>query len=148
MKLYLDNCCYNRPYDDQSQAVISLEAQAKIKIQEEITTGKHVLVSSYVEIFENNQNPYESRRESISAFLEKNTSEYIGNNRVLQISEIANEVMESGIKEFDALHVACAIYANCDYLITTDKRLLKYSSDSIAVINPVDFIRLEGSDNE
>lgn len=148
MKLYLDNCCYNRPYDDQSQAVISLEAQAKIKIQEEITTGKHVLVSSYVEIFENNQNPYESRRELISAFLEKNTSEYIGNNRVLQISEIANEVMESGIKEFDALHVACAIYANCDYLITTDKRLLKYSSDSITVINPVDFIRLEGSDNE
>ena len=25
MKIYLDNCCYNRPYDDQSQLRISLE---------------------------------------------------------------------------------------------------------------------------
>ena len=30
LRIYLDNCCYNRPYDDQSQIRISLEAQAKI----------------------------------------------------------------------------------------------------------------------
>jgi len=29
LKIYLDNCCYNRPYDDQSQLKVSLEAQAK-----------------------------------------------------------------------------------------------------------------------
>ena len=33
LRIYLDNCCYNRPYDDQSQIRISLEAQAKIFIQ-------------------------------------------------------------------------------------------------------------------
>lgn len=30
MKIYLDNCCYNRPYDDQSQVRIQLETQAKL----------------------------------------------------------------------------------------------------------------------
>lgn len=33
MKVYLDNCCFNRPYDDQSYLKISLESQAKLKIQ-------------------------------------------------------------------------------------------------------------------
>ena len=36
MRLYLDNCCYNRPYDDQSTTTVSLEAQAKLKVQEMI----------------------------------------------------------------------------------------------------------------
>lgn len=36
MRIYLDNRCYNRPYDDQSQLRISLEAQAKLHIQEMI----------------------------------------------------------------------------------------------------------------
>lgn len=30
MRIYLDNCSYNRPYDDQSQLRISLESQAKL----------------------------------------------------------------------------------------------------------------------
>jgi len=34
MKVYLNNCCYNRPYDDQSYLKISLEAQAnEIKLR-------------------------------------------------------------------------------------------------------------------
>jgi len=35
-RLYLDNCCFNRPYDDQTNINIHLEAQAKIFIQNEI----------------------------------------------------------------------------------------------------------------
>jgi hypothetical protein len=33
MKVYLDNCCYNRPYDDQENLPVSLEAQAKLYVQ-------------------------------------------------------------------------------------------------------------------
>ena len=32
VKIYLDNCCYNRPYDDQSQMRIYLETQEKMPI--------------------------------------------------------------------------------------------------------------------
>ena len=49
----------------------------------------------------------------------------------------------------DASHLACAIISGCDYFITTDKRLLKYKTDEIKVINPVDFIRIrEDDDND
>ncbi len=36
VRVYLDNCSYNRPYDDQSQMRIHLETQAKIHIQDMI----------------------------------------------------------------------------------------------------------------
>jgi len=44
----------------------------------------------------------------------------------------------------DALHVACAIEAQAEYFLTTDKALLrKMAHDNIIqVIDPVDFIRI------
>jgi hypothetical protein len=36
MLIYLDNCSYNRPFDDQNQIRISIETEAKIYIQEQI----------------------------------------------------------------------------------------------------------------
>ena len=53
MKVYLDNCCYNRLYDDQSQLRISLESQAKINIQDMIKDKEIELASSYVLLYEN-----------------------------------------------------------------------------------------------
>ena len=35
-RIYLDNCCFNRPYDDQANLNVHLEAEAKIFIQNEI----------------------------------------------------------------------------------------------------------------
>ena len=30
--IYLDNCCFNRPYDDQEQITVRLESEAKLEI--------------------------------------------------------------------------------------------------------------------
>ena len=58
---------------------------------------------------------------------------------------MANEIMETGVKFKDACHVASAIFAGCEYFISTDKRLLKYKSPEIKLITPIGFIeRLEG----
>ncbi|MBR6014313.1 MAG: hypothetical protein IK062_11135 [Selenomonadaceae bacterium] len=65
MRIYLDNCCYNRPYDDQTQLKISLETQAKLLIQDCIKNNKFQLVSSYILIFENAKNPYSGKKFSI-----------------------------------------------------------------------------------
>ena len=62
MKIYLDNCCFNRPYDDQSNIRIRLETEAKSYIQNLIKEGKVRLVWSYILDFENAQNPFEERR--------------------------------------------------------------------------------------
>lgn len=48
MKIYLDMCCYNRPYDDQSQLKIFLETQSKLHIQALIRDKKLKLITSYM----------------------------------------------------------------------------------------------------
>ena len=77
MRVYLDNCCYNRPYDDQSQLRISLETQAKLRIQDMIRDKELDLASSYVLLYENSKNPYELRKGSIRSFVKDHISVYI-----------------------------------------------------------------------
>lgn len=141
MKVYLDNCCFNRPYDDQSYIRISLETQAKLYIQDLIRTKKIELVTSYVLWYENSQNPYEMKRAAISQFIQKHSTEYIDSDKAWIIKSKSEEILKTGIKVKDAYHVACAVYASCDCFITTDDRLLKYRTDKILMLNPVDFIR-------
>ncbi len=35
-RLYLDNCCFNRPYDDQTHLLVQLETEAKLFVQHAI----------------------------------------------------------------------------------------------------------------
>lgn len=67
-------------------------------------------------------------------------SGYAGIERDEEISTIAKQIMETNIKQQDAYHVASAIYAGCSFFITTDIHLLKYKTDNIRLINPIDFI--------
>ena len=65
---------------------------------------------------------------------------YVSDNKLSEIETIACEIQDTGIKKMDSWHVSCALIANADYFLTTDKRLLKYKTDSIKMINPIDFI--------
>ena len=40
MRVYLDNCCYNRPFDDQAQLRIRLETEAKLEIQTQMRMNR------------------------------------------------------------------------------------------------------------
>jgi hypothetical protein len=66
MKLYLDNCCFNRPFDDQSHLRIRLETEAKMRVQEEIRSGSFELVWSYILDYENSKNPFRERKDQIA----------------------------------------------------------------------------------
>lgn len=70
MKIYLDNCCYNRPFDDQTQMKIHLETQAKLYIQAKIKEGAYDLVWSYILDYENGKNPYDEKRLAIAPWKE------------------------------------------------------------------------------
>ena len=48
IKIYLDNCCYNRPFDEQNQDLIRLETKAKLVIQNRIRQGLYSLVWSFI----------------------------------------------------------------------------------------------------
>lgn len=69
MRVYLDMCCYNRPYDDQTQFKVAMEAQSKIHIQNLIKNGELELVGSYTLDYEASKNPFEMRRRSIVQFI-------------------------------------------------------------------------------
>jgi len=149
LRIYLDNCCFNRPYDDQSQLRISLETQAKLHIQGLIVSDQFELTSSYMLDYECSRNPHEMRRTTIRSFLDKNTVVYLDEaDYKEQVDELAKEITATGVKSADAIHTACAILANCDYLLTTDDRLLKYKSERIEIIDPIEFIKRIGGEND
>ena len=141
MKIYMDNCCYNRPYDDQSQIRIYLETEAKLYIQEQIRICEFELVTSYMLEYENGKNRFSHKKKAIAEFMDTNESYYVGIERQVEAREIAEQIMKSGIKSADALHVSCAILAGCDYFITTDDRLLKFHTLEINIVTPGEFIR-------
>lgn len=58
MKIYLDNCCYNRPYDDQLQMRIHLDTEAKLHIQDMVKNNELELVTSYMLDYENAKNRF------------------------------------------------------------------------------------------
>lgn len=140
MRIYLDNCCYNRPYDDQTQISVSLEAQAKLHIQDLIQKREFELVASYMLRYECSQNPFEMRRDAIFSFIDRNVSAYVGLERKAEIESRAQKIQATGVKFKDACHVASAIFAGCSYFISTDKRLLKYKTDEIKMVTPIEFL--------
>ena len=145
VKIYLDMCCFNRPYDDQQQTRIHLESLSKLHLQKMITEGELDFVWSFVLEYENSKNPFQLRKETIRKFSYR-CVQYIDESHANYITKTAKTIMKSGVKEKDALHVACAIFASCDYFLTTDDRLLKYRTSQIKIINPTQFINnMEGN---
>ena len=140
MRIYLDNCCFNRPFDDQKQTRIRLEAEAKLCIQEHVRDGRLELVWSYILDFENEANPFEERRTTISAWRQYATVDMEETPAILQQ---ANSLVGVGLKAKDALHLSCAILGGCACFVTTDDAILKRGKDveSIAIIDPTSFVR-------
>ena len=140
IKIYLDNCCLNRPFDDQTQLRIELEAKAKLKIQDEIQRGNLVLVWSYILDYENSRNPFEDRKKQIYKWKQISS---ICLQESKDIITIASKLNKMGIKKYDALHIACAITSNCDYFLTTDDKVLKKAKliEAVRIIDPFGFIK-------
>jgi predicted nucleic acid-binding protein len=139
LNIYLDNCCYNRPYDDQTQLRIELETKAKLFIQNLIVVGKVDLTTSSLSVLENKKNPYSDRRFSIQDFFRY--SQRTATSSAECFAEAEN-LKAKGLKTYDAIHLSFAILSACDYFITTDDRLLKCQDDRIQIIDPQNFMRI------
>jgi predicted nucleic acid-binding protein len=121
---------------------IKLETEAKLFIQQGILKGDYELVWSYILEFENNQNKFEDRRNTIYDWKKIAKMHCVENDSLLQYSENLKKMQ---IRTKDSLHIACAVDAKSDYFITTDKQLFKLKLKEIKIINPLNFINeLEG----
>src|SRR4030067_2700722 len=101
MRIYLDNCCFNRPYDDQSQLGIRLESDAKLYIQDRIRKGDIELSWSYVLEYENSLNPYDERRLEIALWRPLAQKDVTESQELL---DLMRRYVKLGFKPLDALH--------------------------------------------
>jgi predicted nucleic acid-binding protein len=146
MKIYLDHCAYNRPFDDQSNVKNQLETTAKLYIQDQIKQEKYDLVWSYMSDFENNNNPNIENKNSIQQW--ENIAKYKCKSSE-SILKYGKQIEQLKIRPNDALHISCAIESQCEYFITTDGGLTNKTIDGIKIKNPVDFvIEMEGKNED
>jgi predicted nucleic acid-binding protein len=129
--IYLDVCCLNRPFDDQTQERIRLEAEAVRLILERCQSGEWQLLGSEVIDEELEQTPIEDRKEQMklcvsSATIKINGTELLRNRAI--------EIVRLGFKAFDASHIAFAEAGNADVLITTDDRMLRLARRHIDLL--------------
>ncbi|MGA2031158.1 MAG: PIN domain-containing protein [Thermoguttaceae bacterium] len=140
MRVYLDNCCLNRPFDDQAQARVRLEAEAKLEIQQRIKHNKGIeLVWSYMLDFENQANPFGERRELVALWKTEAAVDVEQSDAIIQQ---AREIAGRGLRAKDALHVACAMAAGCEFFLTTDDIVVERMRGfaGIAVMDPTQFV--------
>jgi predicted nucleic acid-binding protein len=138
LRIYLDICSYNRPFDSQSQIKVRLETEAKLYIQTGIREKKYTLIWSYMLDYENENSPYEEKKKAITPWREIADSYCPSSDDILSTGQ---KIMGYGIKAKDSLHIACAIKSSCAYFITTDNSLTNKTIPNIKVINPIDFLR-------
>jgi predicted nucleic acid-binding protein len=148
MLIYLDICCFNRPFDDQSDLLVRLQTEAKLYVQEMIRGGSLSLIWYSVMELENAVNPDMNRKLAVGEWKKIGFVDVPVSRRV---EGIAGTLARIGVKPMDALHAACAMEAEAEYFLTTDKALLRKMAkyDHLRVVDPVDFIRvLKETQNE
>ncbi len=143
MRVYLDNCIFNRPFDDQSSDRIRSETEAIRIIFDKVSDGSIDIVWSSVLAFEIEQNPHRDRLEWIAAWEVYAIVDVEETESVLAEAKI---LLEFGLKKLDAIHIASGGLGLADYFVTTDDRILKKASliSSIKICGPQDFINRIG----
>ena len=143
MRLYLDICCLNRPFDEQSQERVRLESEAVVYVLASIQGGKNRLVGSTILDFENSRNVNIDRQNRVRRVLElAKTYVEIGE----QESHRAMAIAAMGFHANDAMHIACAESGGASYLLTTDDGFLRkgtrYKANlEVEIFNPIDWVR-------
>ncbi len=142
LKLYLDNCCYNRPFDDLTNSKNYIESQAIIVILDLYKKKTVDIYKSKILDYEISQMKDITKKNKILDVYSSLKSNYIDTTN--EIIDRAEELKKYNIKDKDALHIAYAEYGNLDYFITVDKILInsisKVKDLKIKVINPIEFI--------
>jgi predicted nucleic acid-binding protein len=141
--IYLDVSCLNRPFDDQAQMRIRLEAESVTLIFSRIDSGQWEQASSEIAEIEIDAMPDADRRRRVQTLLPDEADRISLSPSVFDRAVILEPL---GFKGADALHIACAEEAKADVLLTCDDRLLRAAQRQVdhlkvRVANPLDWIK-------
>jgi predicted nucleic acid-binding protein len=143
VKIYLDVSCLNRPFDDQGQVRVRLEAEAVTMILEECEIGDWQQVSSQMAKIEIAAMPDADRRARVFLQLPAEAD-------VLELSSeifARGKTLESyGFKAADAVHVAAAEALDADVFLSCDDRLCRLAKRrrnelKVKVANPLEWLK-------
>ncbi len=145
MRVYLDACALNRPFDDQSQLRVRLEAEAVRVVLEMFRRGDHEWVGGDVLNHETSRMPDAERR---AAILELLTHVQHQATVTENVEKKARLYHAQGVGVFDALHLAQAEDFGCDVLLTTDDNFVNRSrkltpASSTRVVNAAAWVAEE-----
>jgi predicted nucleic acid-binding protein len=87
--------------------------------------------------YEISSNPFYDRR---IAFLYWKNVAVVDIDPMAEILDKGKDFSQKNIKRKDALHIACAIKAECEYFLTTNSKILNKNIPEIKLINPLDFL--------
>ena len=141
-RIYLDACCLNRPFDDQTQPRIALETQAILTILGQCRSGLWKLIASTALDEELDQTSDIERLKNVKTILafakiKVISSQFIGRR--------STELQKLGFSGYDATHIASAERSQANIFLTTDDRLIKKSQNNTELIhveidNPVQWL--------
>lgn len=137
MRIYLDNCCFNRPYDDLDNDMVRMEAEAVISIISKCESGKWELCGSDILLDEIDNSTNFVKTQKVLLLYQAATKHI---NITAGIIKRAKDIEYLGAKPYDALHLASAEAANADVFLTTDRKLIKAvkkASIQVKVENPL-----------
>jgi len=142
LKIYLDVCCLNRPFDDQNQPRIRLEAEAILFILHHLHLRDWEWFGSEALVLEIEQTPNLERRNNLWLMAAK-VHHWIAVQSIE--AERAQQLEQFGFQALDALHLACAESAETNIFLTTDDKLLKLATRlsaklQVTVANPVPWL--------
>jgi hypothetical protein len=142
MRVYLDVCCLNRPFDDQEQERVRLEAEAVKSVLFHIGMGQWIGVGSEVIDFEIDRIPDPDRHLEVTSIV-GGFSDYVLVGESERQRGLELELL--GFGPTDALHLACGEKARVDVLLTTDDLLLRKANKrgqkvAVRVANPLTWL--------
>lgn len=140
MKVYMDVCCFNRPFDDQTQDRIRLEAEAIMTILFNCQNGIWQLISSDIVDSELNKMQNSPKKQMTKILADIAESKIKFNEKV---EYKAAKYQQLGIDLFDSLHIACAEEGSVDIMLSTDDILVRKAKNiseiKIRIENPVNW---------
>ncbi len=141
--LYLDVSCLNRPFDDQRQTRIRLEAEAVTLILERIEAGRYRHMSSQIAEIEIAAMRDADRRRRVTSLLPARADRM---KLTAAMFVRAAELEAFGFKPADALHIAAAEYLKVDVLLSCDDRMCRRAGAKrtrlhVRVSNPLEWLK-------
>ena len=141
MRIYLDCCSLQRPFDDRSQPRIAVEAEAVLVILALCESDRLKLISSDALLFEIGRIPNQDRKDDALAILRiaKETVEL-----TTKIESLTRRFGALGLKPLDALNLAFASGSKIDYFCTCDDKFLKnaksFDGINTKVVSPTELV--------